>query len=208
MAEIRPTTLKLHDFPEESFINGCYIPDQICDDLIQYYEDNPDRHTMGQVYGIGDRMSEVINDKDVMDSTGIGFSIYENPEDARALSEYLIYLELSIKEYEYKYHQAGHIANYGITELINLQTYDPGGGFKTWHCERSGITQQTRCLVFMTYLNDVEDGGTEFMYQKMTSPAIKGLTLIWPSDWTHTHRGQISKEHKKKVITGWLNYTA
>ena len=202
----RPTTLKLHDFPEESFINGCYIPDQICDDLIQYYEDNPDRHTMGQVYGIGDRMSEVINDKDVMDSTGIGFSIYENPEDARALSEYLIYLELSIKEYEYKYHQAGHMANYGITELINLQTYDPGGGFKTWHCERSGITQQTRCLVFMTYLNDVEEGGeTEFLYQHKRIKAEKGKILIFPASFTHTHRGNPPISNKKYIATGWCN---
>ena len=94
------------------------------------------------------------------------------------------------------------------TELINLQTYQPGGGFKTWHCERAGITQQTRCLVFMTYLNDVEDGGTEFEYQKMTAPAKKGLTIIWPSDWTHTHKGQISHTYKKYIATGWLNYTA
>ena len=45
------------------------------------------------------------------------------------------------------------------------------------------------------------------MYQKITSPAKKGLTMIWPSDWTHTHRGQISQNHKKYIITGWLNYT-
>jgi hypothetical protein len=29
----------------------------------------------------------------------------------------------------------------------------------------------------MTYLNDVPDGGTEFKYQKIISPAKKGLTL-------------------------------
>jgi hypothetical protein len=58
----------------------------------------------------------------------------------------------------------------------------------------------------MTYLNDVNDGGTEFLYQKITSPAKKGLTLIWPADWTHTHRGQISKTKEKSIITGWFNY--
>jgi hypothetical protein len=117
-----------------------------------------------------------------------------------------MYLDLCTREYEYKYHQASHMVNYGITELINLQTYKPGGGFKKWHCERAGISQQTRCLAFMTYLNDVVDGGTEFMYQKIISPAKKGLTMIWPSDWTHTHRGQISQTAKKYIITGWLNY--
>ena len=33
----------------------------------------------------------------------------------------------------------------------------------------------------MTYLNDVKDGGTEFMYQNIKTQAEKGLTLIWPS---------------------------
>ena len=30
----KPTTLKLYDFVDESFIHGCYIPNYICDDLI------------------------------------------------------------------------------------------------------------------------------------------------------------------------------
>ena len=47
---IRPTTLKLHEFPDESFINGCYIPDQICDSLIKYFDDNPERHAQGAIW--------------------------------------------------------------------------------------------------------------------------------------------------------------
>ena len=45
----------------------------------------------------------------------------------------------------------------------------------------------------MTYLNDVPDGGTHFKYQDLTTPAEKGLTiLIWPTDFSHTHKGQIT----------------
>ena len=58
----------------------------------------------------------------------------------------------------------------------------------------------------MTYLNDVKNGGTEFMYQKLKAPAKKGLTLIWPTDWTHTHRGVISKKQEKYIVTGWFSY--
>ena len=57
----------------------------------------------------------------------------------------------------------------------------------------------------MTYLNDGEDGGTEFLYQKIASPAKKGLTLIWPANWTHTHRGIISSTNEKIIITGWFS---
>ena len=200
----RPTTLKLHDFSEESLIQGCYIPDHICDDLIKYFDEHPDRQLRGTILNEIDVLIEDDSRKKSMD---IGFNILQDEEDSRVMSEYLMYLNLFIREYEHKYNRAGLIAEYNITEGINLQKYEPGEGYKNWHCERNGLKDQTRCLVFMTYLNDVENGGTEFMYQKITSPAKKGLTMIWPSDWTHTHRGQISQTHKKYILTGWLNYT-
>ena len=59
----------------------------------------------------------------------------------------------------------------------------------------------------MTYLNDVEDGGTEFYYQKLKTKAKKGLTLIWPTDFTHTHRGIVSKTKEKYIVTGWFTLT-
>ena len=55
----------------------------------------------------------------------------------------------------------------------------------------------------MTFLNDVPNGGTMFKYQNITVPAKKGLTLIWPTDFTHTHKGEISKTHEKYIVTGW-----
>ena len=56
----------------------------------------------------------------------------------------------------------------------------------------------------MTYLNDLEKGGTEFKYQKITTPSKKGLTLIWPTDFTHTHKSEIVNK-EKIIITGWLS---
>lgn len=92
-----------------------------------------------------------------------------------------------------------------MVEEYNIQKYLPGGGFKKWHFENDII--DNRVLVFMTYLNDVENGGTEFLYQNLTAPAKKGLTLIWPAAWTHTHRGQITDLEEKYIITGWYSYT-
>ena len=197
--------LKHHHFPDESFINGCYIPDDICDDLVKYFDENPDRHYKGKVYGIGDNFQF---DTDFKASTEIVFYINQNEEDLKIMSEYIKFLNLCIQEYEYKYDRAKLLATYAVAEGIQIQKYEPSEGYKAWHAERYGLAQQTRCFAFMTYLNDVSDGGTEFMYQKLISPAKKGLTLIWPSDWTHTHRGQISHTYKKYIITGWLNYTA
>jgi hypothetical protein len=55
----------------------------------------------------------------------------------------------------------------------------------------------------MTYLNNIVNGGTIFKYQKITTPSKKGLTLIWPPDFTHTHKGQIV-DKEKMIITGWF----
>ena len=202
----RPTTLKLHEFADDSFVHGCYIPTKICDDLIDYFNDTPDRHESGQVYGTCEKhINELIEDTTTKKSTDIHLYLHQ-VEDALILNDYITNLNLCIREYEHKYERAKKLAQYGITESVNLQKYEPTEGFKSWHCERDGKAQQTRCLAYITYLNDVPAGGTEFMYQKITIPAIKGLTVIWPTDWTHTHRGQISNEHKKYVITGWFNY--
>ena len=90
-----------------------------------------------------------------------------------------------------------------------IQKYPLNGGFHQWHCERSSSLHPSvsRHLVYMTYLNDVEDGGeTEFFYQKIKVKPEKGLTIIWPADWTHTHRGISSKTETKYIITGWLQF--
>ena len=60
----------------------------------------------------------------------------------------------------------------------------------------------------MTYLNDVTDaGGTEFYHQKVTVTPVKGLTLVWPADWTFTHRGVPSPTQEKRIMTGWFNFS-
>lgn len=94
-----------------------------------------------------------------------------------------------------------------IREGVLIQKYLPTQGYKRWHYERGPNTLETlaRELVFMTYLNDVPDGGTEFYFQKKIIKAEKGKTLIWPAGFTHTHRGQISKNHVKYIITGWIH---
>ena len=58
----------------------------------------------------------------------------------------------------------------------------------------------------MTYLNTLENAGTEFLYQNVTTPCEKGLTLIWPATWTHTHRGIVNYVGEKYITTGWYSF--
>ena len=64
-----------------------------------------------------------------------------------------------------------------------------------------------RVFAWMTYLNDVDvkDGGTTYFnhYDLEVQPK-KGLTLIWPAEWTHAHKGNLLQANSKYIITGYL----
>jgi len=91
---------------------------------------------------------------------------------------------------------------------VHIQLYDPTCSYSTLHCENEGArTFINRSLVFMTYLNDVEDGGgTYFPLQGITTKAEQGLTLMWPAYWTHPHNGVVSNTEKKIIATGWYSF--
>ena len=100
------------------------------------------------------------------------------------------------------------IANLVGVTFQQIQKYEKGGGFHKEHFERSGGNNITikRVLFWITYLDDVPDGGTIFRYLNHTEAAVKGKTIISPCDWTHTHCGQISHTQTKMIATGWLSH--
>jgi prolyl 4-hydroxylase len=127
--------------------------------------------------------------------------------DEYGLELYYAELQRCLQQYLEQHPLLKQVGIFRVTESPSIQHYRPGGGFKLPHFERSGYATTTRMLVWMTYLNDVTDGGgTQFVYQKHTFEAKKGRTLIWPSDFTHTHVGVVSPTQHKYIITGWMNY--
>jgi len=192
--------MKKHKFDESSFIKGYYTSPSVCNKLINYFKKNPDQHCKG-LMGYSHENKE---DKDKKEST----ELVNSPNDFFNLFEdYGSHLDNSLKDYLESYSHANRSFRFEIIENIKIQYYKPKQGFKSWHFENNGCSKsRRRHLVFMTYLNDVDNGGTEFYYQGITSPAKKGLTLIWPSAWTHTHRGQISPDKEKYIATGWYSF--
>jgi len=181
-------------FKLDTFIGGWYINPKICRDLIKFYESKKHRQMDGY-YSLG------VN-KDAKDSKDISLA----PSDS-ALDDYQAALGDCLKLYMKKYKETfmSYQKYDSYREVLNIQKYLPGQGFKSWHSERTNLAASRRCLVFMTYLNNVKNGGTEFRYQKLKTEAKEGLTLIWPTDFTHTHRGVIAKE-TKYIITGWYTF--
>ncbi len=93
---------------------------------------------------------------------------------------------------------------------VNAQRYTAGeGGYPYWHSEVYPQLPHNeplhRLLLFMFYLNDVEDGGeTDFYYQNRSVKPKAGRMVIAPAYFTHTHRGQIPKSNDKYILTSWL----
>ena len=93
------------------------------------------------------------------------------------------------------------------TYNANIQRTLPGEGYHTWHCENDCRSREAlpRVLASMMYLNDVDDGGeTEFLYQSKRFSPKKGRVLLWPAQFTHTHRGNPPLSGEKYIITSWI----
>lgn len=93
---------------------------------------------------------------------------------------------------------------------INTQRYKAKtGGYPYWHSEVYPQPPHNealhRVLLFMFYLNDVEEGGeTEFYYQQKSIRPKAGRMVIAPAGFTHTHRGNVPQSNDKYILTSWM----
>lgn len=86
---------------------------------------------------------------------------------------------------------------------------DTNDGYYKYHCETTSLETTHRALAWILYLNDVPDGEgeTEFAHQNMKISPTKGRLVIFPSGFTHTHRGNPVKTENKYILTGWAYHT-
>jgi hypothetical protein len=190
----------MSNIPFESFIFQTYIDDlDLCDEIIKTYQKSTEK-----VQGKINISNKKLIDKKIKNSTEISLNDCPN-----LYYRYGIDLQKCLNRYIEKYASFNWYSPVSVVEPINIQHYEPGNSYSVWHTERTGIYKpiSDRVLVFMTYLNDVTDqGGTEFYNQKIITEPKRGLTLMWPADWTHTHRGIASPSQHKYIATGWINY--
>ena len=189
-----------------NFINSWMIePLALCDNLIDYFELHKSKQRQGNTFS---GVNNAVN-KNIKDSTDITI----HPKDIllpgnEIFNQYFNELFECHKDYisEWTFLKE-RSENFEIGDF-NLQRYVPGQHFKSLHTERFSLDSLHRVFVFMTYLNDVQEGGsTYFSHYDLEIQPRKGLTLIWPAEWTHAHKGNILKAGNKYIITGWINFT-
>tara|TARA_R100001129_G_scaffold162552_2_gene127790 strand:- start:1276 stop:1881 length:606 start_codon:yes stop_codon:yes gene_type:complete len=113
-------------------------------------------------------------------------------------------LDQALKLYMEDYPSLGTCHNF-YSNICKVQKTPPKGGFHQWHCERGWAEYGSRCLTWTIYLNDIPEGEgeTEFLEYGIKVQPKKGMICFFPSDWTHTHRGNAVYTHNKYIATGW-----
>jgi hypothetical protein len=173
----------------------------ICDELITFFEAHQTEQTTGVTAGGID-----LNQKKSTD-------LIIRPRDVEqpgyeVISKYISQLFSCHQAYLEQWPFLKGIIPSAEIASFNIQRYLPGDHFQHLHSERTSISSSLRVLAWMTYLNDVEDGGsTYFSHQDMDVQPQKGLTLIWPAEWTHAHLGNVVNSGSKYVITGWIHFS-
>lgn len=75
------------------------------------------------------------------------------------------------------------------------------------HVDQGGAHNSHRQLVFIWYLNDVEEGGeTYFPYHDIKIKPERGKLVTFPPFWTHLHQGLKPVSGPKYTIGGWMNF--
>ena len=179
--------------PPYNFIEEYRISPEICDEFITYHKNNREYKGIG-TYGLG------TVDKAIKDSTDV---VFYNQSQHPTAKVFFKELTNCLFHYRKKYLFDKHHGLWTAPENM-IQHYPKGGGYHLLHYERTGMYTLSRQLVYMLYCNTLKNGGTDFPFQKEIMKAEKGKLVIWPADFTHPHRGVISQDEEKYIVTGWL----
>ena len=194
-------SVKIENNKSPNFI-GCWNidNDELCKNIINFFDNNVSLHQRGiTALGLNEKIKKstdiTINPSNLKDPKYFLFNDYFSKLN-ECFSDYKNQYPF-IKKFLKKTH-IGH---------FNIQKYLSGGHFSNLHSERTGISNLHRIFAWMTYLNNVEDGGTtDFDYYGIKVKPEIGKTLIWPAEWTHAHTGSILKSGSKYIITGWIHF--
>jgi len=182
-----------------------FMPDQLIDNYVNYFNKCEEQ---GAVYPR--KENETLASDSAIDTIKGSQGEFEASTNVAMTYTNKPFIDLFFKEvyplYTQKYSYLKTLATHNILE-VKIQKTKIGEGYHHWHCENAEMKARNRILAFMVYLNDVDEGGeTEFLYQKCRFKPEKNTLMVWPSQFTHIHRGNPPLSNDKYIITGWIEY--
>jgi len=187
---------------QQTHFIGCWNLENnnLCEKIINLFEKNKGLQKQGE--------SALGRSKKIKKTTDISI----RPNDLKEkkfeiLHKYIGELHKCFLDYQNQWPFLKSIIKTVDVGTFNIQKYSAGDHFATLHTERSSLGDLHRLFAWMTYLNDVDDGGqTNFDHYGIKIKPEIGKTLIWPAEWTHAHTGEVLNSGTKYIITGWMHF--
>ena len=188
-----------HSVKSPHFIGSWIIePPRLCENIIEFFESKSKEHVPGITTSGGAFEQKRTTDLGILPRD-------IDKDDHFPIREYLQKLMDCYRDYAEQWSFIKEKMPQLDLGPFNIQRYQKGDHFQGVHTERTDFSSSNRALAWMTYLNDVEEGGaTSFVHFDLEVQPKAGQTLIWPVDWTHAHCGNIVTHGSKYIITGWL----
>jgi len=175
-------------------------PPSLCDDLIKFFDAHPENQAQGKTAGGLNPEAKKSRDLTIRPRE-------LNLADHQPVRDYLDALYACFRDYTEQWPFLQGVLPQVEVSSFNIQRYEAGGHFLKVHSERTTLATAHRVLAWMTYLNDVEDGGaTKFVHHDLAVQPRRGQTLIWPAEWTHAHQAEVLNSGQKYIITGWIHF--
>tara|TARA_B110000438_G_scaffold137684_1_gene133004 strand:+ start:742 stop:1341 length:600 start_codon:yes stop_codon:yes gene_type:complete len=185
---------------KETHFIGCWDLEnnKLCSEIIKFFEDNKNLQTQG-ASGAGVNLQIKKTTDIVVKPNDLKIKKYE------IFQKYISELHKCYFDYQNQWPFLKTMLKNVNIPSFNIQKYEQGGHFASLHSERTTLNTLHRLFAWMTYLNDVDDGGqTNFSHYGIKIKPTTGKTLIWPAEWTHAHTGEILKSGTKYIVTGWM----
>ena len=192
--QVKPYTLR--EVKPLSFIfeiDHALTPD-ICKDIIQRFEGNPEQQYQGRVGQLADE------NQSIKRTTDLACSAHAQWKDIDQILFRSLALALRELKQRYPYFN-GPFKDIGY----NIQRYQPGEYYH-WHIDGGSHQFADRQLVAIWYLNDVAGPGgeTEFLFQDAKVTPTEGKLVLFPPFWTHEHRAVTLERGIKYIATTWV----
>jgi len=126
--------------------------------------------------------------------------------ESRLYQEQRFFIDKTIEEIYNKYKNEFTLDQDYSTITFNWKVhYTPVGGYIDWHNDLGGKNDEAwkRKIVFIIYLNDLDEGELKFKHFDTQIMPRAGRVLVMPTGWVWEHKADKLFE-EKYIITGFF----